>query len=82
MRGAMSTDEEQELSALLDRLGPRPAVNDLRVDDILDAMSRDKKVRRGRLHFVLCAGIGRTQIVSDVSKSELRATVRALGVRP
>jgi len=66
MRGAMSTDEEQELLALLHRLGPRPAVNDLRVSDVLDAMSRDKKVRDGRLHFVLCAGIGRTAIVSDV----------------
>jgi len=81
MRGAMSIDEEQELLALLHRLGPRPAVNDLRVTDLLDAMSRDKKVRHGRLHFVLCAGIGRTEIVSDVSKAELRAAVRALGVR-
>ena len=82
MRGTMSSEEEHELSSLLYRLGPRPAVDDLRVNDILDAMSRDKKVRHGRLHFVLCGGIGRTEIVSDVSKSELRAAVRALGVRP
>jgi 3-dehydroquinate synthase len=82
MRGAMSHDDEQELLALLHRLGPRPTVQDLRLDDILDAISRDKKVRRGRLHFVLCAGIGRTHIVSDVSKHELRAAARAIGVRP
>jgi 3-dehydroquinate synthase len=81
MRGAMNVEDEQELAALLQRLGPRPRVNDLRADDILDAMSRDKKVRRGRLHFVLCAGIGRTEIVSNVSAGELRAAVRALGVR-
>ena len=81
MRGAMTTDEEQELAALQQRLGPRPRVNDLRVDDVLDAMSRDKKVRHGRLHFVLCAGIGRTEIVSDVSRAELRAAVGALGLR-
>jgi 3-dehydroquinate synthase len=81
MRGAMTMDEEQELTALQQRLGARPPVDDLRVDDVLDAMSRDKKVRHGRLHFVLCAGIGRTEIVSDVSKAELRAAVRSLGVR-
>jgi len=82
MRGAMSQDEERELGALLNQVGPRPAVRDLRVSKILDAMSRDKKVRQGRLHFVLCAGIGRTEIVSDVSQAELRAAVSALGARP
>jgi len=35
-----------------------------------------------RCVYVHCrAGIGRTEIVSDVSKTELRAAVRALGVR-
>ena len=81
MRGAMSADDEQQLLALLYRLGPRPAVSDLRTSDVLDAMSRDKKVRQGRLHFVLCAGIGGTAIVADVTQAELRAAVRALGVR-
>ena len=81
MRGLMPSEEEQELLAVLHRLGPRPRVTDLRADDIVSAISHDKKVRQGRLHFVLCAGIGRTEIVSDVSPVELHTVVRALGVR-
>ena len=82
IRGTMRDSEEQELAALLTRLGPRPRVKDLRAGDILDAVSRDKKVRQGRLHFVLCAGVGRTEIVSDVTPAELRAALGAIGVRP
>jgi 3-dehydroquinate synthase len=80
MRGAMSADDEARLQGLITRMGPLPAVADLRVPDVLEAISRDKKVAEGRLHFVICAGLGEATIVSDVTPSELTAAVMSLGL--
>mgnify|MGYP003439929801 CR=1 FL=1 len=44
------------------------------------AIGRDKKVVRGRLHFVLAASIGSTVIVSDVTTRELVHAMRAIGM--
>jgi 3-dehydroquinate synthase len=80
-RGLMPEADEAALDALLRRMGPRPPVVDLKVDDALGAMTRDKKVVGGRLHFVLSAGIGHTVIVDDVSRRELRDALRTVGLR-
>jgi len=80
-RGAMSAEEEAEIRLLVQRLGKLPPVKDLKTSQVLSAVSRDKKVRDGKLHFVLCAGIGRTAIVSDVSVKELELAIRSLGLR-
>jgi len=56
-------------------------VADLRPSDAIDAIGRDKKVSKGRLHFVLADGIGRTATIDDASRSELNAAMRALGMR-
>jgi 3-dehydroquinate synthase len=81
MRGLLSSADEARLTSLLARLGQLPAVSDLRVKDALDVMQRDKKVVRGRLHFVLARGIGATEIVSDVTPRELATALRAIGLR-
>ena len=54
-------------------------MSDLKIDELLVAMSRDKKRVAGTLNFVLCAGIGKTQIVPDVTPAELRAALTTIG---
>ncbi len=39
---------------------------------LMDAMAQDKKVRAGRLTFILAHGIGRSVVVRDVSPDDLR----------
>jgi 3-dehydroquinate synthase len=80
MRGLLRSADEARLGDLIARLGPLPVVADLRVGDVLDAMTRDKKRVGGRLHVVLAKGLGDTAIVDDVTARELRTAVRALGL--
>lgn len=43
------------------------------VDDLLDAMAQDKKVKGGALTFILARGIGRSFIARDVPVERVRA---------
>jgi 3-dehydroquinate synthase len=80
MRGLLASNDEARLQALVGRVGPLPPVTDLRIGGALDAIGRDKKVVRGRLHVVLASGLGATEIVADVTRSELTAAMRAIGM--
>ena len=80
-RGTLAEDDAQRIARLIDRLGTRPRVNDLRVKNTLAATGRDKKVVAGRLHFVLADGIGRTRIANDISSEELASAMRGLGLK-
>lgn len=80
-RGAMPDGDETRLQRLIAAMGTLPRVNDLKVGDALDVIARDKKVVRGRLHFVLARGIGATTVVADVQEKELRAAMRTIGMR-
>jgi 3-dehydroquinate synthase len=72
VRGALAERERQALAQLVAQLGPLPAVADLSIDEVLEAIRRDKKVVNGRLHFVLAIEIGATMTVDDVTEEELR----------
>ena len=80
VRGALAERERQALAQLIAQLGPLPAVADLSIEEVLDAIRRDKKVVNGRLHFVLAIEVGATMTVDDVTEEELRATLRRLGL--
>jgi 3-dehydroquinate synthase len=80
-RGLMSAQDEGRLQTLVARLGPLPSVTDLKAGDALDLIGHDKKVVRGRLHMVLSRGLGTTEIVSDTTAAELRAAMRAIGMK-
>jgi 3-dehydroquinate synthetase len=43
------------------------------VDALMDLMAQDKKVRRGRLTFILVRGIGQAFVASDVDAVQVRA---------
>jgi len=79
-RGALAERERQALAQLIAQLGPLPAVADLSIDEVLEAIRRDKKVVNGRLHFVLAIEIGATMTVDDVTEDELRGVLRRLGL--
>jgi 3-dehydroquinate synthase len=42
-------------------------------DEILDAMAQDKKVKKGRLTFILARGIGESFIAPDVESGDVRS---------
>ncbi len=48
--------------------GPTPSL-----DQLMDLISQDKKVRRGTLTFILVRGIGQSFIAPDVDPAEVRA---------
>ena len=77
-RGMLAEDTRGRILAGIDRLGPRPPIADLRADEIVLALSRDKKARAGRVRFVLPTGIGAVEIVADVAEEEIRAALARL----
>lgn len=80
-RGVLNGDDRDRLASLIMQMGPLPPIADLAAPEILEAITRDKKVIGGRLHFVLPAAIGATTIVTDVSEEELAAALGATGMR-
>jgi 3-dehydroquinate synthase len=79
-RGLMPSGDRDRLADVIRRMGPLPPVADLRRSDAHDIIARDKKVADGRLHFVLCAGLGASAIAADVTQQELGAALSAIGM--
>jgi len=73
--------DRARIAQLIAQLGPLPAVSDLSTAEALEAMGRDKKVIKGKLHFVLPSAIGAAHVVGDVSAKELAAALKRLGMR-
>ena len=80
-RGALPLEARDALAQLVAALGPLPPIADLRVDEAVEAIRRDKKVVAGRLHFVMPAAIGRATIVDDVEEDELAEALARTGLR-
>ena len=79
-RGALAELERQALARLITELGPLPAVTDLSIAEIMDAVRRDKKVLNGKLHFVIAIQIGATLTIDDVTEDELKAVLGRMGL--
>lgn len=72
-RGTISADEVTRIERLLERLGlPTRIPEHISTDVLLDWMKRDKKVKAGKIQFVLPKGIGDVYITDDVTEAELR----------
>jgi 3-dehydroquinate synthase len=80
-RGALADRERQSLAQLIASLGPLPPVSDLPMQEVLDAVRRDKKVVHGTLHFVIAIEIGATMTIDDVTEAELVAVLERLGIK-
>jgi 3-dehydroquinate synthase len=77
-RGTMPAADRESLAALVAKMGPLPAVADVPVDEILEAITHDKKIVAGQLHYVLPTSIGACEVVPDVTKAEIERALRAL----
>ncbi len=60
---------------LLEELGLPVELPELDRDQILDAMTHDKKVQHGRLRFVLPSRMGHVELVDDVPPADVRAAL-------
>ncbi|MFT5366510.1 MAG: 3-dehydroquinate synthase [Candidatus Latescibacterota bacterium] len=70
-KGMWSEAEFARQNALLKRLEISGGAQDLAVEDILDRMSSDKKVRDGVIRFVLPESIGQVVSRDDVTRDEM-----------
>jgi 3-dehydroquinate synthase len=80
-RGALKEVDRDAIASVIAQLGPLPSVSDLSARSIVDAVRRDKKVLRGKLHVVLPTAIGRTEIVNDVTEREIFRALALIGIR-
>ncbi|NPA95359.1 MAG: 3-dehydroquinate synthase [Thermodesulfobacteria bacterium] len=75
-RGLLAKEDLERLIALLERFElPVRIPESISVEAILENIKRDKKVKAGKVNFVLAKGIGDTIITDDVTNEEI---VRAL----
>jgi 3-dehydroquinate synthase len=75
VRGTMPPADRDALASLITKMGPLPAIADLPVADVLEAITHDKKIVAGHLHFVLPRAIGECEVVTDVTKEEISAAL-------
>jgi 3-dehydroquinate synthase len=74
--GILAVSEVERLKDLLVLAGLPVTVPDhLNAKDITDAMSRDKKILKGRLRFVLLSRIGEAVVRNDVSTELVNETL-------
>jgi 3-dehydroquinate synthase len=77
-RGLLTEAAFESVAAAIEHIGPRPPVSDLAAAEILDAVSRDKKARAGKVPFILPLKIGRVVTRDDVTKTEVRRALRTM----
>ncbi len=70
-RGMMQAAEVARVESLLEKLGLATRIPEtISVQMLLDWMKRDKKVKAGKIQFVLPKGIGEVCITDDITESE------------
>ena len=80
-RGALSERDRQALADLIRGLGPLPPIADVSIGQMLDAMTHDKKMIAGRLHFVLPTAVGASMVVDDVTEAEMTEALSRVGFK-
>ena len=71
-------NEALRQNRLLGRIGAGLNTDGIDTAEILDAMTRDKKVVGGRIRFILPQGIGRVCIHDDVIASDIEDALHYL----
>jgi 3-dehydroquinate synthase len=70
-RGTLPSADRDALADVIAKMGPLPAVADVPIAEVLEAIGHDKKVVAGRLHYVLPTSIGSCEVVTDVTRDEI-----------
>ncbi|HEY1683805.1 MAG TPA: 3-dehydroquinate synthase [Tepidisphaeraceae bacterium] len=76
--GLLNAGDHQRIRALIEKAGLPTRGLDLDTDKIVQAMRTDKKVRDGKIRFVLPEGIGRAVIRDDVAEELVREGLDSL----
>ncbi|MEM6445616.1 MAG: 3-dehydroquinate synthase [Cyanobacteria bacterium P01_D01_bin.123] len=77
--GWWQREEAERQQHLTERVGlPASIPTDLDLEAIAQLTSADKKVKNGRVRFVLPKAIGRVEITSDVSHTQLMSALQAV----
>jgi 3-dehydroquinate synthase len=79
-RDITPTEVESRVAGLIAQLGPLPPVADLSTREILNALSHDKKIVAGTLHFIAATEIGATTTLTDVNEKQIRGALTAIGI--
>jgi len=74
----ISALDAERVESSVRSIGKLPPLGGVRLDDVLDAVHHDKKVRDGAVHFVLPRAIGRVEITPDVPFSLVRRVTKTL----
>jgi shikimate kinase/3-dehydroquinate synthase len=72
-------EDVSRVAAHIAQIGLPPRIAGLNAENLLAHMKQDKKMRSGKLHFVLTHGIGQAFTNSDVPEATVRATLLANG---
>jgi 3-dehydroquinate synthase len=80
-RGLLEEAAYDAIASTVDHVGPRPPVSDLAAPQVLEALSRDKKAKAGRIPFVLPTAVGRVSIHEDVTRDEVSRALRVMAGR-
>ncbi len=77
-KGLIAAAEAERARAHLAAVGLPTHIKDISggvpgVDELMDLIAQDKKVKRGKLTFILVRGIGQAFVANDVDGSEVRA---------
>ncbi len=70
--GIFAEDELIRLHTVIQRADLPTKIPDLKIEDIIQAMSYDKKIEQGRIRFILPRTIGEVFITDEVSPSLLK----------
>ena len=76
--GKLSPDEAARQTRLLQTLNLPIRCSNVDIDAILNTMLRDKKVRDGRMRWVLPTRIGHAEVFSDIDTAIVREAVIAV----
>ena len=55
---------------------PLPKLPDLNLKAVLEAIGHDKKVKAGRLHFVVLEGLGNAIVTDEVSDEQIMSVIQ------
>lgn len=78
-RGLIGMNIVNRVNILLKKFGLPTGAPRVKLEEVLRAMSLDKKVKNKVIHWVLLRGLGETIIVNDVSEAEVAVVLRELG---
>ncbi|MDO4938766.1 MAG: 3-dehydroquinate synthase family protein [Lachnospiraceae bacterium] len=77
-RGWLSTENLEELKTVLKRNGLLTKIKNINPDAVLDFCYNDKKIRDGKIRFILLRGLGNPIITDDVSRKEMIAALETI----